>query len=110
LDIPGGSSVVISGATIEFDFIDGADPNVFATDGLFNIGTFFGAGFLSTYGNIFSSDTFEGVNFDPANGDLTPGASSTPEPGTLFLLLPVLGILGMVVHRRKSLASTIKWC
>jgi hypothetical protein len=91
--------VAFDDVVIEFDFLNGADPAVFTADGLFNIDTFFTDGL----GNIFSSDTFEEefnsqtnpVNFDSSNGDLTPGASGTPEPGTLLLLAAGLGILGL---------------
>ena len=105
----------ISNTEIVFDFGAGADPSTFSADGLFNVDTFFkdsdGSDFLAYFGNVFSGDKFmfeEGTNpqttltFDPSNGDLgSGGGSSTPEPGTPFLLLPGLGVLGFMTYRRS---------
>jgi hypothetical protein len=110
LEFTPGESVQIEGADIVFDFGAGADPSAFSTDGLFNIDTFFtdGSAFLSDFGDIFSGDTFQleetgssptGLTLDPSNGNLAE--SSTSEPGTLFLLLPGLGLLGFTVYRRS---------
>jgi hypothetical protein len=113
-----GSGLDINGANIVFDFENGAVPAAFSDEGLFNITTFLTgideATLLADFAG-FSGDTFtlEGtglpttaLNYDSANGDLTFSPySSVPEPGTPFLLLTGLGILGFVAARRKRLSQ-----
>ena len=116
LEFDPGTNVDIGSANILFDFVGGADPSAFSADGLFNIDTFFtlgdGSDFWGHYGDIFtgSGDSFalEGTNlpptavsFDSTTGDLGYGSASTPEPGTLFLLLPGIGVLGFLTYRRS---------
>jgi len=116
-----GSGLDINGANIVFDFENGAVPAAFSDEGLFNITTFLTgideATLLADFAG-FSGDTFtlEGtglpttaLNYDSANGDLTFSPySSVPEPGTPFLLLTGLGILGFVAARRKRLSQRQK--
>jgi len=116
LEFEPGTNIDIGSANILFDFVGGANPSAFSADGLFNIDTFFtlshGSDFWGHYGGIFtgSGDSFalEGTNlpptavsFDSTTGNLGYGNSSTPEPGTLFLLLPGLGVLGLMTYRRS---------
>ena len=71
---------------------------------------------LGDFGN-FSNDTFtlEGtdlsptpLDFNPANGDLTTGATSaTPEPGTLFLLLGALALRAIPSKTVRSKALNL---
>lgn len=105
----------LTDVNIVFDFEDGADPGAFEGDGLFNIATFFKAtGGASLLGDFGGGDTFTleeadlqtALNFDPATGDLSGGgSSSTPEPGTLFLLLLAMGTLGFLVRRQGPLGQ-----
>jgi hypothetical protein len=118
LDFVNGANIDLNDVDIVIDFLDGADPSLYAPGGL-NIADFFqvtgNSSFLADFGNVFSGDTFtmEGTNltntdldFDPTTGGLVPeeegpGPLSTPEPSTLLLLLPGLGILRLRFSRRR---------
>jgi T5SS/PEP-CTERM-associated repeat protein len=121
-----GASIGIANTNITFDFLNGADPDTFFHDGLFNLETFFKVsnadpfGQNFSFGSVFQTDSFilnvpgETISgFDPATGALTlgagpgpgPGNTSVPEPSTLALLaLGFAGVFGRLRHRRHSVS------
>lgn len=115
-----------TGATISFHFLDDANPNTFAADGLFNLDTFFR--FANADGtdevplsseipgmldSVFVDDTYlataDNFNitsfaFDPNTGVTELVATPTPEPSAAGLLASgLLGLAGIgYVRRRRS--------
>ena len=115
----------VTGATISFHFLDDADPNAFAADGLFNLDTFFRfanadgsnevplsseiPGLLDT---VFVDDTYIATadsfnitlfGFDPNTGVTELVATPTPEPASAGLLTTALiGFLGLGYARRRQ--------
>jgi hypothetical protein len=109
-----GDLVGITGATIDFNFLNGANPALFAADGLFNLDTFFrvengsGTGDLPLSAElpldaVFSGDIYSARSnaFDITSFTFSPdtGAQltdSVPEPGTLSILAAALvGFVGL---------------
>jgi hypothetical protein len=112
------------GATISFDFLDDANPNTFAADGLFNLDTFFRfanadgtdevplsseiPGMLDT---VFVDDTYlatadsfniTSFGFDPNTGVTELVATPTPEPASAGLLTTALvSFVGLGYVRRR---------
>jgi fibronectin-binding autotransporter adhesin len=125
LVLENGSDFGTTGATISFHFLDDADPNAFAADGLFNLDTFFGfanadgtdevplsseiSGMLDT---VFVDDTYVATadsfnitsfGFDPNTGVTELVATPTPEPSSVGLLTTaLLGFFGLGYVRRRS--------
>jgi hypothetical protein len=116
-----GNSVTVKGVDIVIDFANGANPQGFLAAGDLNVDTFFqdsdGSAFATVFGlaNVFANDQFEyetgagmfvDLNFNPATGELTTndatgGSAGVPEPSPMILLIPGLGLLGLL-HRRRG--------
>jgi hypothetical protein len=109
-----GYSIYMSGVDFIFDFEDGADPYAFSNDGLFNITSFLlmsdSSDLLSACpnlrGNFFTLDIggtpSNQLYLDTFGVDLQIGpaiTAPTPEPGTLF---PILAVLGLAWRRRSA--------
>jgi hypothetical protein len=104
--------VSIDDATVVFDFLGGADPDAFFTDGLLNLNTFFQVengepfGAQSDLSSLFASDDFQ-INvpgdtitgYNAATGALYLNVSAPDATDTLWLLAPIL--TGMAAQRRR---------
>jgi hypothetical protein len=121
LVLEAGKGVTISDTNIILDFLDGADPMAFFSDGLLKIDTFFkesdGSLFSGDFNvsQLFATDIFDtndpsvGVNFNPVTDALTlVQQQNVPEPESWWMLLSGVGLLIVVVryrpagHRRAS--------
>ncbi len=108
-----GYSIGISDTTFVFDFLDGANANLFVADGLLNLNTFLGltdGGQFCTELNcgtvlqdISFADNAPGftiTGFDPITGAMSTQA--VPEPGTWALLMTGFLSLGGLGLRRRT--------
>ena len=107
-------TIGISDTTFVFDFLDGANANLFVADGLLNLNTFFGlaggGALLCTELNcetVLEDISFAdnaGLNitgFDPTSGAIS--TSAVPEPGTWALFMTgFLGLGGLRLRRRRK--------
>jgi T5SS/PEP-CTERM-associated repeat protein len=119
-----GSTISVAGATINFNFLDGANPATFAADGLFNLDTFFrfenasgtgdvplSADLTGPLDTIFTDDTYMAtadafdVNsfaFDPDVGVTELAVTAVPEPGSLWLWAAAFpGLAGLLCLSRR---------
>ena len=114
LVLDAGASVAVSGATVAFDFKNGADPKAFFDSGAFTLDTFMGLSdghaFSSEFSlnGAFAGDTFTASStdyaikdfvFTAAGGATGLVAEPVPEPTTLALLAVPMALL--VMRRRK---------
>lgn len=122
LVLQSSSTIGVSDATINFQFLDGANPAAFAAGGLFDLDTFFrfenadGTGdvpltaeLTEPLDTIFSDDSYvvtsdafdiESFAFDPDVGATQLAVTATPEPGSIALLAS--GLLGLLLFRRRT--------
>jgi T5SS/PEP-CTERM-associated repeat protein len=118
-----GKSVAISDANIVFHFLDGASPALFASDGLFNLDSFFR---VATSGgdeplsaeyspdSVFNNDMFSATSdrytitsfaFDTTNGATL---TQVPEPASLPLLLSAIAVFAGVGCYRAGRRDSVK--
>jgi T5SS/PEP-CTERM-associated repeat protein len=117
-----------TGATISFHFLDDADPNAFAADGLFNLDTFFrfanadgtdevplSSGIPGMLDTVFVDDTYVATadsfnitsfGFDPNTGVTELVATPTPEPATAGLVATALFAFFGLGHARRRYRLT----
>jgi hypothetical protein len=107
LALGAGDGATVTGTSILLDFTDGAAETAFLGSGEVALASLFEGGTgLDFTGDTFAYEIGAGgalVDLNLVGGDLTveSGATGVPEPSTLALLLPGLGIVSLAASRRR---------
>jgi hypothetical protein len=104
-----GAALSIDNAQIEFDFTNTADAISFLKDGLFNLDNFFGVSngdsFASDFdlASIFQHDDFllNQPGLPITSIDFASGSIGVPEPSSLLVWLPSIGLLAGLARRTQ---------
>ncbi|HXZ16447.1 MAG TPA: hypothetical protein VEH77_10825 [Roseiarcus sp.] len=115
-------AIDISHAELVFDFSNGANPDTFIADGLFNLDTFFGlsdgGGFCAEVNcgaalqDLSYSSNISGLiisGFDSTTGKVSVQPAPEP-PAWMLLVTGVLALAGFRLHRRKPAEARISAC